>query len=261
MMGYYTGNRAYKACESVFIGNYAGRCNCQGKQDVIIGYSAARQLGRYTTNSTCLNVAVGSYALDVSSASSTVYCGKYNIALGYGRPSNTSPCGQVMIGNYATPAANNSVEIGQSCTTNVYLCGCLSKTSGTFQIVHPNPNKKHKWLKHSFVESPNRGDNIYRYEFSTTNCSHCIKLPDYYKYLNECNMAWVYPVDHFGEGYSEVDENKENLVIKTNKDGRYNVLLIGTRCDPLAVRDWNGVVRDHGVKDKLNTYSSIEKDG
>ena len=57
-------------------------------------------------------------------------------------------------------------------------------------------------------------------------------------------MAWVYPADHFGEGHAKLDEEKENLIIKTNKDGHYNVLVIGTRCDAAAVKAWTGIEVD-----------------
>ena len=43
------------------------------------------------------------------------------------------------------------------------------------------------------------------------------------------------------EMIKKASDEAEKNVIKTNKDGCYNVLLMGTRCDPLAVRDWEGV--------------------
>ena len=58
-------------------------------------------------------------------------------------------------------------------------------------------------------------------------------------------MAWVKPVDHFGRGYAEVDSSGDNLVICSNKDGCYNVLLIGTRCDDHALQAWKGVEQDY----------------
>ena len=53
-------------------------------------------------------------------------------------------------------------------------------------------------------------------------------------------MSWVKPVGHFGDAFAEVDEKQENLIICSNKDGQYNVLLIGTRKDE-AVKEWEGV--------------------
>jgi hypothetical protein len=34
------------------------------------------------------------------------------------------------------------------------------------------------------------------------------------------------------------------LIICSNKDGRYNVILIGTRCDQCATEGWKGTERD-----------------
>ena len=109
--------------------------------------------------------------------------------------------------------------------------------------MHPNPKKINKWLHHSFTESPNAGDNLYRHKFNISNCEHCFKLPNYYKYLNTCNMAWVYPTDHFGQGHAKIDDKKENLIIKTDSDGCYTVLLMGTRCDAWALKHWQGTER------------------
>ena len=75
------------------------------------------------------------------------------------------------------------------------------------------------------------------------------KLPNYYKYLNTCNMAWVYPTDHFGQGHAKIDDKKENLIIKTDTDGCYTVLLMGTRCDAWALKHWQGTER-HKHPDK-----------
>ena len=116
--------------------------------------------------------------------------------------------------------------------------------------MHPNPKKKNKWLFHSFVESPTAGENIYRWSVDVCGCSCSIGLPDYYKYLNENDMAWVKPIDHFGSAYAEVDEEQDNLIICSNKDGRYNVLLIGTRCDEHGAEAWLGTERDM-VKDDI----------
>ena len=85
-------------------------------------------------------------------------------------------------------------------------------------------------------------------------------LPEYYKYLNENNMAWVKPLGHFGEAYAEVDSKEENLIIKSNKDGKYNILLVGTRKDEDAAKAWNGVEEDMTESDILSNKNRIEED-
>ena len=60
------------------------------------------------------------------------------------------------------------------------------------------------------------------------------------KHLNKNDMVWVSPYKSFGVAYGEVTEDQECLIVCSNEDGCYNVLLIGTRKDE-AVRDWKGV--------------------
>lgn len=134
---------------------------------------------------------------------------------------------------------NNAVLGGSA-----FVAGALSKTSGTFDIKHPNPALQAAgWrLRHSFVESPTRGDNIYRYEAAVQNGVATLELPDYYKYLNENSQVWVSPIDNFGSGTGVVDENLEKVAIQADQDGAYSILIIGTRKDKDAqIFDEKGV--------------------
>jgi hypothetical protein len=136
---------------------------------------------------------------------------------------------------------NNNVGVKTtSATSTLTVNGSVSKTSGTFDIRHPDPAKPDKRLRHSFVESPTAGDNLYRYEITIDEDGGKASqdLPDYWRHLNENPQVWVTPVDHFGTGYGVVDPLSETLTIHASKAGRYNVLLIGTRKDPDAVKHW-----------------------
>jgi hypothetical protein len=118
----------------------------------------------------------------------------------------------------------------------------MSKTSGTFRINHPDPTKTAtKYLQHSLVESPTRGDNIYRYVVCAVGCAASLQLPSYYKFLNENDQVWVTPKSHFGAGYGVVDATQSCVTFTTNADGEYNVLIIGTRKDIDAM---NGLFQD-----------------
>ena len=119
----------------------------------------------------------------------------------------------------------------------------LAKASGSFAINHPDPSKKNKELWHSFVESPTAGDNIYRFTIRTTNCEAILKLPDYYKYLNNDTQVFISPKDNFGVANGIIDAAEENINIKSNEDGLFNVLVIGTRKDKDAASVWKGVER------------------
>jgi hypothetical protein len=123
------------------------------------------------------------------------------------------------------------------------VCGTLSKSSGSFKIPHPDPVKAEagKFLKHSFVESPTAGDNIYRFKVVVTGLSATVELPDYYKFLNENDQVWISPVGHFGIAYGTVNEDQTAINVASNEDGEYNVLVIGTRKDKVAKEYWNGI--------------------
>jgi len=128
-------------------------------------------------------------------------------------------------------------------TASGYTCvDQISKTSGKFSIRHADPTKKHTHnLVHSFVESPTAGDNIYRYEVATQNCEAIVSLPDYYKFLNCNDQVWITPKNHLGVAYGNVNTQQTEINIKSNCDGSYYVLLIGTRKDDAAKKAWRGV--------------------
>jgi len=151
-------------------------------------------------------------------------------------------------GSYGCSASSVSCAIvlgglGISPTASGYTCvDQLSKTSGKFSIRHPDPTKKHTHnLVHSFVESPTAGDNIYRYEVATQNCEAIVSLPDYYKFLNCNDQVWITPKNHMGVAYGDVNATQTEINIKSNCDGSYYVLLIGTRKDDAAKKAWRGV--------------------
>ena len=124
----------------------------------------------------------------------------------------------------------------------VTIKGALAKGSGTFKIDHPDPTKTNThYLQHSFVESPTGGDNIYRWTITTTNKTHTIKLPDYYKFLNKDDMVWVSALNHFGRAYGTVNDEQTEVNITADTEGTYNILLVGTRKDPTVLRHFKGV--------------------
>jgi hypothetical protein len=164
-----------------------------------------------------------------------------NFALAYGCGNSVSGCYSSAIGCGLFAFANCTAYFNNVCVT-----GTLSKSSGSFKIPHPDPIKAEcgKFLKHSFVESPTAGDNIYRFNVTTSNCSASIELPDYYNLLNNNDQVWVSAVCHFGNAYGVINNNQTALSICSNADGEYNVLLIGTRKDKLALDAWNGTEVD-----------------
>ena len=192
------------------------------------------------------NVASGSF--------SSVGGGVNNTAIGNcsfvggGRDNQVnSTCSSILggFGNYIPAYAYNSHIIGSlqyASASNTTFTQALSKTSGTFRISHPDPSKNQThYLQHSFVESPTRGDNIYRFTVTTVNSVGTIKLPDYYKFLNEDDQVFVTAKNSFGIAYGVVNEEQTGITVTSNIDGEYNVLLIATRKDIDALNGWRGV--------------------
>ena len=115
-----------------------------------------------------------------------------------------------------------------------YIGGALTKGSGSFLIPHVDPAKQGWQLRHCFVESDTRGDNIYRRKVVTEDKKAIIKLPEYFKFLNENPMIFISPVNILGVGRGDVNDELTQVDIRVSEDGEYNVLIIGTRKDKIA---------------------------
>jgi len=117
----------------------------------------------------------------------------------------------------------------------------ITKVAGKFAIPHPDFSKTAAYeLMHTFVEAPTAGETLYRYEVQVTNGSAVVDLPDYYKFLNKNTITKVSPVGHFGVGYAKLNPSEDQVNITANQDGKYNVLLIGTRKDERGIFHWKG---------------------
>ena len=173
--------------------------------------------------------------------------------------------------NYGSGSANTGITptfyVSASGNTyvrgNLQVVGTISKGGGSFDIEHPDPTKEMGWmLRHSFVESPTRGDNVYRYNITTTseNLQSIIDLPDYYKHLNENNQVWVSPTNCFGIGYGTVNEELTQVTINTNIAGNYNVLVIGTRKDKVAKDYWDSKENEYFEPGNIRFYNRIKKE-
>jgi hypothetical protein len=234
------------------VGYKAAAYNTTAHGNTVIGYN-----GMNDTTTGGYNTALGYQSLGAITSGthntglgiwtgSSTTTGSCNIFIG--KSANTScssHSNQIIIGVGAAGAGTNKTVIGNAAITNTYICGALSKGSGTFLIPHPDPAKTEtKDLQHSFVESPTEGDNLYRWSVEVTNSKSVIELPDYYRHLNKDDMVWTSPVRHFGNAYGVVTPDQKCLEVCATQDGCYNVLLIGTRKDPIATRNWTGIEPD-----------------
>jgi hypothetical protein len=129
---------------------------------------------------------------------------------------------------------NNKLRVDAG---GITVYGGITKSSGSFDIPHPCLIKEKQGyrIRHCFVESNSRGDNIYRYTVTTKDCKAEIILPDYFKHLNENPQLFITPVDTFCFYKGRVDSELEKVYIESSIDGTFSVLVIGTRKDKAAI--------------------------
>ena len=142
-------------------------------------------------------------------------------------------------------------DVASSATGGLFVRGNVNITGSiaiggtkSFCIDHPEPEKTlTQNLYHSCIETPTAGDNLYRYRVTTVNNTAVIKLPTYFRYLNENEMIWVSPVDSFGRAYGKLSPDRLEVRVTSDQDGDYNVLVMGTRYDKNAKAYWKGAER------------------
>ncbi len=138
-------------------------------------------------------------------------------------------------------AASTTAVVHGNFTVN----GALSKTSGTFDIAHPDPAKASigTRLRHSFVEAPTRGDNMYTFKVTTTqpNESFTIDLPDYFPWLNEHPRVFISceAEDVLTRCCARVNDALTCVRGLCEAPSTYTVLVIGTRKDVAACTNFD----------------------
>ena len=204
-------------------------------------------------------VAIGSFArangiASIALGDNTSANGDQSTALGSGASTAAATENCVAIGYNANAINDNTGVLGvstQSAGTNNWIVPGDFSVQGTknFVIDHPHPDKKDTHdLRHSAVEAPTAGENLYRYEVEAIEDGQTVEveLPDYFQYLNTNVQVFVSPVRHFGRAYGETEGNTLKVTCETA--GKYNVMVIGTRNDE-NVQDWYimGAVKEKGL--------------
>jgi hypothetical protein len=194
-------------------------CSCNG---AIVGGVSNTILGAFVNGA--IGGGSGNY---ICSSNAAIAGGYYN-----------TTCGNRSVAyNYYTIAfANETVVTG------------ISKFSDNFHIDHPDPAKKDTYyLVHRTIESPSKGENLYRFQINTCNCEATLQLPSYYKFLNCNDYVSVSPTNNFGNGYGVMSQDQSQINIFTNQEGTYDVIVIGTRKDKEAQKTWVGIEIDNPV--------------
>lgn len=127
---------------------------------------------------------------------------------------------------------------GVGIAKNLHVGGTLTKAAGAFVIDHPNPAMVGKKLRHSFVESNTRGDNIYRFKVHAVDKKAVIQLPDYFPFLNEDVQVFCNGSYKIVNAIGIYDESGNQILIESSMDTAINVLVLATRKDKAALAWW-----------------------
>lgn len=246
----------------------------------VAGSGVAIGKNSVSSGSTSTSVSVGSRSMSGDSAISIGFgtmSRSSGIAIGSGTNADS---GGVAIGRSSHATGYGTVAIGTSVRSTNNYNGILGGRAGgstahiwtvpgnftvngtkNFEMPHPKPEKKNTHrIRHSAVETNTCGDNLYRYEITSMKNSDkkTISLPDYFVHLNRDVQIFVTPQGHFGSGYGKLNRTNEQLEIFCELEGKYNVLVIGTRNDDhQSIRDWDirGVEREIGESWTGETYA------
>ena len=231
------GNHANVACATVFSG--LNNCSCAAYATIMFGTQHCTYSGAY--HAATLGGLYGKNENDDYSFSGS---SQHTYLVGGGNNANNV----LATGNYlalfnSCYSALQTLGSGDYC----FYCCCaifsnIYKTTNNFKINHPDPSKcETTQLWHTTVESPTRGDTLYRYDINIIGCNAQVILPDYFKHLNECPQVWVTPNNGFGNAYGTFDETLSHIDICSDTDGCYSALILATRKDWYAARSWDGV--------------------
>ncbi len=117
---------------------------------------------------------------------------------------------------------------------NVQVTGTLSKGGGAFKIDHPL-DPEHKYLYHSFVESPDMM-NIYNGNVVTDEEGRAVvELPEWFEALNKDFRYQLTVIGRFAQAIVEEEIKNNRFVIRTNMAHvKVSWQVTGIRKDPWA---------------------------
>ena len=153
------------------------------------------------------------------------------------------------------PAAGGIVGENPSGFAGVFLgrvrvTGFLAKAGGGFEIDHPT-DPTNKYLRHSFVESPDML-NVYSGTVSTDeNGEAAVRLPDYFDALNQDVRYQLTVIGDFAQAIVAREVTDNEFTIKTDQP-KVKVCwqVTGTRKDPWAAANRLVVEDDKPAEEK-----------
>jgi hypothetical protein len=214
----------------------------------VAGYSTSgTAFGTYGANTSATGIAYGVFGTSFSTsgvgvgglgtASSGTNYGLYGNTLspnGIGVSANATGGGTAMVatatGSGIAGLFNGSVKV----TGNLTVAGTVSKGGGSFRIDHPL-DPEHKYLYHSFVESP---DMMNIYNGVVTLSRHgdaVVKLPDWFEALNRDFRYQLTCMGRFAPVYIANEVSGNEFKIAGGRPGmKVSWLVTGIRKDAFA---------------------------
>jgi hypothetical protein len=117
---------------------------------------------------------------------------------------------------------------------NVFVNGNLAKSGGSFLIDHPT-DPEHKYLLHSFVESPDMM-NIYNGNVATDGSGTAVvKMPEWFEALNRDFRYQLTVIGQFAQAIVASEISGGSFVIRTDRPGvKVSWQVTGIRQDAWA---------------------------
>ena len=117
---------------------------------------------------------------------------------------------------------------------NVHVTGSLSKAGGSFKIDHPL-DPEHKYLYHSFVESPDMM-NLYNGNVTTDAAGDAtVTMPDWFQALNQDFRYQLTVIGQFAQAVVATEMQGNAFTIKTDKPHvKVSWMVTGIRHDAWA---------------------------
>jgi hypothetical protein len=110
--------------------------------------------------------------------------------------------------------------------------------SGTKTFDIPHPTKDGYRLRHRCIESP-EARLIYESQYDCALGENTFPLPSFFIGIaNKDVKCYVSPFKCFGIAWGETLDGII-LNVHTNLAGTYNIMVVGTRMDELALKEWD----------------------
>jgi|SRR5450631_296181 hypothetical protein len=133
---------------------------------------------------------------------------------------------------------------------NLFIAGAVFKSGGGFMVDHPlDPGNK--YLRHSFVESPDML-NVHNGNVTTdANGEATISLPDYFEALNQDFRYQLTVIGQFAQAIVGQEIGNNHFTIKTDQPRvRVSWQVTGIRRDPWAVANRIAVEEEKTAEEK-----------